>query len=87
MLGQRRRQWANIRAALVLRLVSAGWLFSTVNPISGVSYTSNLLFYRPLFQWCANVSNIGPATDKLFHVLIHTHFYIKQLVYYVRLHV
>ena len=84
MLGQRRRRWPSIRAALVQRLVFAGWLVSTVDPIS---YTSNLLFYRPMFQCCANVSNIGPATDKLFHVLIRTHFYIKQLVYWVRLHV
>ena len=48
MLGQRRRRWTNIRAALVRRLVSAGWLVSTVDPISRVSYIPNLLFYRPL---------------------------------------
>ena len=41
MLGQRRRRWANIRAALVQRLASAGWLVSTVNP---TCYSTDLCF-------------------------------------------
>ena len=77
----------NIDAALGQRFVFAlivfkivhlhDYLISSGDPIS---YTFNLLFYRPMFQCCANVSNIGPATDKKFHVFFSIYTILYKAV-------